>query len=163
MQLALFYLLLLVLQGFLAALIAPLPAPDLFLVAVLTLLWRIQPWQLVLVAYGIGLLQDVVGHGALGMHGLGLAGGVLLASLVRAQLNHAGFFERLLVILSGLAGKWLVFSALLVWLSGSVSPLAEVLRIAPVEAVLTLIVGAWLLPYAETLMERTALLRKELL
>lgn len=163
MQLALFYLLLLVLQGFLAALIAPLPAPDLFLIAVLTLLWRIQPWQLVLVAYGVGLLQDLVGHGTLGMHGLGLAGGVLLASLVRAQLNQARFFERLLVILSGLLGKWLVFSALLVWLSGSVNPLSEVFRVAPVETALTVILGLWLLPYAETLMERTTLLRKELL
>jgi rod shape-determining protein MreD len=163
MQLALYYLLLLVLQGFLAALIAPLPAPDLFLIAVLTLLWRIQPWQLVLVAYGVGLLQDLVGHGTLGMHGLGLAGGVLLASLVRAQLNQARFFERLLVILSGLLGKWLVFSALLMWLSGSVNPLTEVFRVAPAETVFTVILGLWLLPYAETLMERTTLLRKELL
>ena len=60
MRLVLFYLVLLVPQGFLSALLAPVPAPDLFLLAALTLLWRVQPWQLVLVAYGIGILQDML-------------------------------------------------------------------------------------------------------
>jgi len=67
MRLLLFYLVLVIAQGFLAALMTPLPTPDLFMIAVLTLLWRIQPWQLVLLAYAVGLLQDLMGAGVLGV------------------------------------------------------------------------------------------------
>src|SRR5690606_194101 len=98
MRLVLFYLVLLVSQGFLSALLAPVPAPDLFLLAALTLLWRVQPWQLVLVAYVIGILQDVIGQGVLGMHAMALAGGALAATFVRAQLTNSGALERLLVV-----------------------------------------------------------------
>ena len=90
MRLALFYLVLVVAQGFLGALMAPLPPPDLFLIGVLTLLYRLPAWQLVLLGYGAGLVQDLVGHGALGVHALGLAGAALVASTVRLQLSQAG-------------------------------------------------------------------------
>jgi rod shape-determining protein MreD len=163
MRLAIFYILLIVFQGLLAALFAPLPPPDLFLLAVLTLLWRLPPWQLVLVAYGVGLVQDMIGFGTLGLHGLGLAGAVLAASFVRAQFNQADLLERLLVIASALLGKWLVFTFMLLWLSGGGEPFGQVLRVMPLEALFTLVVGLWLLPYAEILMERSRILQKELL
>ena len=163
MRLAIFYILLIVFQGLLAALFAPLPPPDLFLLAVLTLLWRLPPWQLVLVAYGVGLVQDMIGFGTLGLHGLGLAGAVLVASFVRAQFNQADLLERLLVIASALLGKWLVFTFLLLWLSGSAEPFSQVARVMPLESLFTLVVGLWLLPYAEILMERSRVLQKELL
>lgn len=163
MRLIVFYLLLIAMQGFLATLIAPLPAPDLFLLGVLTLLWRLPPWQLVLIAYGVGVLQDVMGFGLIGMHGLGLAGAVLLASIVRAQLSQLGLLERALIIFSALVGKWLVFAGLLLWLSGSDNLLVELARVAPLEIVFTVVVGLWLLPFATLMMERSSVLRKELL
>jgi rod shape-determining protein MreD len=85
---------------------------------VLTLLYRLPAWQLVLVGYGAGLLQDVIGHGALGVHALGLAGAALVATTVRAQLSQQGFLERSLAVFAAVAGKWAVIAVLLVWLSG---------------------------------------------
>ena len=136
MRLALLYALLLALQGFLGALMAPLSPPDLFLLGVLTLLWRVPAAPLVAIGYGVGLLQDLVGYGALGVHALGLAGGTLLASFVRAQVSQAGVLERFLVLVAALLGKWLVLTALLFWLGGA-DPLAEALRVAPLEAAFT--------------------------
>jgi len=163
MRLLLFYLVLVVAQGFLAALMTPIPTPDLFMIAVLTLLWRIQPWQLVLVAYGVGLLQDVMGAGVLGIHAFALAGAALAASIVRAQLTQSGLFERTLVILSAEAGKWIVLAPLLLWLSGSTESLVRVAAVASVEAVLTVGAGLLLLPWGAALLQRSRLLRKELL
>ncbi len=163
MRLVVFYLLLLVAQGLLAVLIAPIPAPDFFLLAVITLLWRLSPWQLVLIGYGVGLLQDVMGFGVLGVHALALSGGILLASVVRAQLSQAGVLERFLAVLAALLGKWLVITGLLFWLTSSSDPITEVMRVAPPEVALTLILSIWILPWAEALFERSSLLRKELL
>lgn len=163
MRLALFYLVLLSIQGFLAALLSPLPGPDLFLIAVLTLLWRLPPWQLVAAAYGVGLLQDIVGSGDLGLHAIGLAAAALIASSVRAQLSQSGLFERMLIVLAALAGKWVVTALLLVWLSGSAESLPGTAAVFAVETVFTLVAAALLLPWADALIERTSLLRKELL
>ncbi len=163
MRLALFYVILLAAQGFLGALLGPLPGPDLFLIAVLTLLWRLPPWQLVLAAYGVGLLQDIVGSGDLGLHAIGLAAAVLAASSIRAQLSQSGFFERMLIVLAAMAGKWVVVALLLVWLSGSPESLLGTAAVFAVETTFTVLAAALLLPWAEALIQRTALLRKELL
>lgn len=163
MRLLLFYLVLIVAQGFLAALMRPVPTPDLFMIAVLTLLWRIRPWQLVLAAYGVGLLQDLMGAGVLGIHAFALAGAALAASIVRAQLTQSGLFERALIILSAEAGKWLVLTPLLLWLSGSAESLTRVGAVAAVESVLTVAAGLLLLPWGAALLERSRLLRRELL
>ncbi len=163
MRLVFFYLVLVVAQGFLSALLAPVPAPDLFLIAVLTLLWRIQPWQLVLVAYGVGLLQDIMGSGVLGMHALALAAAALVASVVRAQLTQSGLFERMLVVLAAVAAKWVVVGALLAWLSGAPEPLIRTVAVASIDAALTVAAGVVLLPWGAALLERSKILRKELL
>lgn len=163
MRLVIFYLLLLVTQGLLTTLLAPLPAPDLFLLALITLLWRVVPWQLVLIGYAIGLMQDVIGYGDLGVHALGLAGAALAALVVRTQLSQSGFFERLLAVFVALLGKWLILYPLVWWLTGTPLVWWDVIRVAPVEIIFTLLVSIWLLPWADALMERTALLRKELL
>jgi rod shape-determining protein MreD len=163
MRLLLFYLVLLVAQGFLSAVLGSWPAPDLFLIAVLTLLRRLRPWQLVAVAYGVGLLQDAIGHGELGLHAFGLAGGALLAALVRAQLSQQGVLERLVVILAGEAGKWLAVGGLLLWLSASPEALLRSLPVTALETVFTVLVGLWLLSVAERLVKRRSVMRKELL
>lgn len=163
MRLLLFYLVLVTVQGFLSALLAPLPPPDLFFVAVLTLLWRLPPWQLVAVAYGVGLLQDVFGHGVLGVHAMALATGALVAAGARAQLTGAGLFERLLVVSIGMAGKWAVMLVMLAWLSGGGVLWEDTAAIAVIETLFTVAAAMVLLPWAEALIERTAALRKGLL
>lgn len=163
MRLAIFYLFLFFMQSFWGAFLAPFPAPDLFLIAVLTLAWRIQPWQLILAAYGVGLFQDIAGNGFLGLHAFGLAGGAMAALLVRSQLSQTSFFEQSLAVLASVAGKWLAVMPLLIWQSGSWYILRGGLAVFPVEALFTMLFALWLLPWSSALMERTQLLRKELL
>jgi rod shape-determining protein MreD len=153
----LFYLTLLLAQGVLAVLIAPLPAPDLFLLAVMTLMGRLRPWQLVLVAYGVGLVQDVMGHGVLGVHALGLAGAFLAATFVRAQISQVGVAERLVLVAAALAGKWLLFALMLLWLNESASILAAFWAVALPEFLLTLMLSPFILQIADALVKRPTL------
>ena len=162
-RLLLFYLLLLILQGALTVLLAPWPTPDLFLLAMLTTLWRLPAWQLVVLGYGVGLLQDVMGHGALGFHALGLAGAALVASLARSLISHGGLLERLLIVGFAQIAKWLVFLILLWWLHEPGDVVGILTRIALPETVLTLLAAVWLLPWGEALVAKSSLFRKELL
>jgi len=163
LRLLLFYIVLVLSQGFLSALLAPLPPPDLFLIGVLTLLYRLPAWQLVLVGYGFGMLQDVIGHGALGVHAIGLAAAALVATTVRAQLSQQGFLERSLAVLAAVAGKWLVMLVLLVWLSGGVTDLASAAAVAALDMAFTVVAAAFVLPWGFALLARTRLLQRELL
>jgi rod shape-determining protein MreD len=162
-RLALFYLFLLAAQGFLGALLAPLAAPDLFLLAVVALLWRLPPYQLVLLGYGIGLLQDVIGHGQLGVHAFGLAGAAMGAVLVRSQLKSGEILSRMLVVLTALLCKWLVMIPLLVWLSGTLDSLVLVPEVVLVEIIFTFLASFLIIPWADGLLERSLLMREEAL
>jgi rod shape-determining protein MreD len=159
-RLFLFYFLLLLIQGFLAALLAPWPAPDLFLLAMLTLIWRLQAWQLVLAGYGIGLLQDVIGHGEWGIHAFGLAGAAMVCSLLRAQLSQRGLFTRSLLFLAAFVGKWLAITPLVMWQTGTVGSLEGILRVIPTELFFTLMASLIVIPWGDALMERTLLVRR---
>ncbi|HLR46597.1 MAG TPA: hypothetical protein VK092_05505 [Deinococcales bacterium] len=163
MRLAAFYILLLVFQGLLSSVLAPLPAPDLFLIAVLTLLPRLAPWQLVLAAYGIGLLQDLSGHGTPGLHALALAGGAMAATAISNVLSQSGFAERILTLVAGLAGKWFVMAGLLVWLTGEWSSLGSLPATVLFDSVFTLAAGAWLLGLAAGLQPGGRSLNREVL
>ena len=105
-----------------------------------------QPWQLVLVAYGIGILQDVIGQGVLGMHAMALAGGGLAATFVRAQLTNSGALERLLVVFVAVVGKWAVMALLLAWLVGGPYSVDRLGAVAAVEGALTVLAGLAVLP-----------------
>jgi rod shape-determining protein MreD len=163
MRLALFYLLLLLAQGLFSALLSPWPPPDLFFVAVLTLLRRLPAWQLVLAAYGIGLFQDVLGHGVLGLHAFGLAAASVAALLVRAQLTQSGLFERMALVAVGLCGKWFAVTASMVWITGTFDVLNSALRVVPFDIGFTLGLSVWLLPLADALFRRASVMRKELM
>ncbi|MGL4611854.1 MAG: rod shape-determining protein MreD [Trueperaceae bacterium] len=159
-RLFVFYFLLLVIQGFLGALLAPWPAPDLFLLALMTLMWRLQAWQLVLAGYGIGLFQDLIGHGEWGIHAFGLAGAAMVTSLLRAQLSQRGLLTRSLLFAAAFLGKWLAITPFVLWQTGTVSSLESILEVMPTEFFLTLLASLIVLPWGDALMERTLLVRR---
>jgi rod shape-determining protein MreD len=161
-RLAIFYLLLFLIQGFLGTLLLPLPAPDLFLLAIMSLLWRVLPWQLVLIAYGVGLLQDAVGHGNWGTHAFGLASAAMTALFLRAQLSQKGFFSRLLLVFAAFIGKWVAIIPLLMWQTGTVSIGQNVGWVMLIEGIFTLVCSILVIPWGEALMERTLLKRNPL-
>lgn len=163
MRLAAFYLLLLAGQGFLSAVSGTLPAPDLFLVALLTWMGRMPAWGLVIAGYGVGLVQDLVGFGPLGMHAIALAGAALTASALRAQLTGTGALERLLTVFAASVGKWLVAVALLVWLAERPAEPLTLVAVAVTETIVTVAVAAAVLPWSDRLLNRSRVLRKELL
>jgi rod shape-determining protein MreD len=160
MRLFVFYFVLLLIQGFVGTLLAPWPAPDLFLLAMMTLIWRFQSWQLVLVGYGIGLLQDVIGHGEWGVHAFGLAGAAMTASLLRAQLSQKGLFTRSVLLLAAFVGKWLAITPLVMWQTGTTSSIEGILQVIPIELFFTLLASLIIVPWGDALMERTLLVRR---
>jgi rod shape-determining protein MreD len=118
-------LLLLVLQGILTPLLEPYPAPDLVLLAALLSLERLRLGRAVLLAYGLGMLQDLTGSGVLGFHALGLAGGVFCAGWVTTRGNGT-WGARALALVAATLGKWLVLTLLLGYL-GDLPPLPSIL------------------------------------
>lgn len=157
MQLSLI-LLFFVLQGFLAPLLSPWPPPDLLLLAALLPLGRRPLWQVVGLAYLLGLAQDVAGGGVMGLHALALAAGVFVAGVVLPsglELSRAGLGWQLPALLGALAGKWAVLTLLLGYL-GQRAPVAEVLRVGPLEALLSVAFLCLLSPLLGRVSRRSA-------
>lgn len=161
-QLLIFYFLLLALQGVMSALFTVVPSPDLFLIAAVSVLWHLRPWNAVLFAFFIGLVQDLVGYGNLGFHAIGLAASVLVASIVATQIRQSGLFERLVVVLVAVASKWIVFFCLVSWIYNR-NAVLEILSVAPLEALFTVILSLIILPIVDGLMKRNGILRREFL
>lgn len=113
------WLALLALQSALSRLPAPLAPPDLLLLLALALALRLRPLPALLAGYGLGLLQDAVGHGLLGVQALGTAAGVLALLLLRSFVpldteRRRGQYGAAAL---GLLGQWLAFAALGLWLT----------------------------------------------
>lgn len=147
MQLS-FILLFFVLQGLLAPLLSPWPPPDLLLLAALLPLGRRPLPQVVGFAYLLGLAQDAAGGGVMGLHALALAAGVFVAGVALPpglELSRAGLGWLLPALLGALTGKWVVLALLLGYL-GQSAPLTEVLRVGPLEALVTAAVLCLLSP-----------------
>lgn len=106
-----YFVLLIVAQGFLGRLLEPLriAPPDLFLLTGAALAWRWRPVGALLGAYVVGLLQDVLGSGVLGLHAAGLAGAALLVLAVRRWLPGGGWRRLVLTVAAALLGQWLTF------------------------------------------------------
>lgn len=162
LQLCIFYILLLAIQGVLSALFTTIPSPDLFLIAAVSVLWHFRPWKTIVFAFFIGLIQDLVGYGNIGFHALGLTTAVVIAAIVATQIRQSGIFERLIVVAVALAAKWLVFFAIVSWLYNR-NALIEILRVAPLEALFTIAFSLIILPIVDNLMKRNGILRKEFL
>lgn len=105
-------------QGLLSRLAdsAGLAAPDLFLLTAVALAWRMAPAWALVAAYGVGLGQDLLGGGVLGLHAAGLAGAVLLVLLIRRYVADSGPLQVVLSVVGAVVGEWLTFGLLAYWL-----------------------------------------------
>lgn len=138
----LFLLLIVGLQGALYRLLPSVVSPpDLFLLTAVALAWRLRPVPALLAAYAVGLLQDVLGHGLIGFHAAGAAGGVLLLLGVQRFIQGGGAFQTLLAVVTATAGQWLAFLILTYWLRSGLVTVSSLATVLPVSLVGTLLLA----------------------
>ncbi|MEF2277669.1 Rod shape-determining protein MreD [Deinococcus sp. YIM 134068] len=137
----LYALLLVVVQGALSRLLdgSPVPPPNLFLLTAVALVWRFSPVAALLGAYGVGLAQDILGGGVLGLHAAGVAGGVLLVLTVRRLVAGAGAVQAVVTVLAATVGQWLAFLFLTYWLRSDLVTLDTLIRTVPLAFLTTLL------------------------
>jgi rod shape-determining protein MreD len=143
-----FILVVLGIQGALGVLL-PLTVspPDLFLLTALAITSRLSPLWTIGVGYGMGLLQDVLGAGAMGFHAAGIMAGVAVAGFVRRGLSSENNVNHALGVLVAVIAKWLVFILLGYWTRLSAMNFETLLfRFVP-ELVTTLICGPFLFAF----------------
>jgi rod shape-determining protein MreD len=136
----LFFLVILAIQGPLRYLLPPgFGPPDLFLLASLVLAARVKPVWGLLAAYGLGLVQDLVGHGLLGLHAIGLAGAVLLYYGLQRWLGRHTLLQETLGLLAALLGQWGSYLIVAAWLRDGLITPHTLVTIFPLEVLATLI------------------------
>lgn len=138
MRILLYLLLLIGLQGALARLLPTgISSPDLFLLTAVALAFRLRPLPALLSAYGIGLVQDVLGQGLLGFHAAGVAGGVLLLLGVRKFLSDSGVLQTFVTVGVAILGQWLAFLILTYWLRSGIVTVSSLTTVLPVVLLTT--------------------------
>ena len=146
-RLTLYFLFLIAFQGAVSALLpANLGGPDLFLLTAVALALRLGPVPSLLVAYALGLVQDVLGHGYFGLHAAGLAGGVLLIHSLRGLLMSSPILREGLGLGLAIVGQWLSFLVLTYWLRDGLVTVSSLTGVLPLEALLTFVAYAALRP-----------------
>jgi rod shape-determining protein MreD len=121
--------------------------PDLFLLTALAVTSRLSPLWTIAAGYGMGLLQDVLGAGALGFHAAGIMAGAAVAGFVRRGLSSENNINHALGVLVAVIAKWLVFILLGYWTRLSAMTVETLLlRFVP-ELVATLICGPFLFAF----------------
>lgn len=138
-----YFVLLIIAQGFFTRLLAPLglAPPDLFLLTGAALAWRWRPIGALLGAFGVGLLQDILGAGVLGLHAAGLAGAALLVLAVRRWLPGGGWRRLVLTVAAALIGQWLTFMILTYGARTNLVTLDSLLRLVPATFLTTFLFG----------------------
>ena len=142
----LYFVLLIGLQGALSSLLTRVGVtpPDLFLLTGVAFALRLRSLPALLAGYGVGLLQDVLGHGLLGLHAAGVAGGVLVLVGLRRFITDSGVFQSILTVISAILGQWAAFLILTYWLRGGLVTVDALIHVLPWQAGLTLLVyPAW--------------------
>lgn len=143
----LYFLILIALQGAIGALLpSSLGGPDLFLLTAVALALRLGPVPSLLLAYLLGLVQDVLGHGYFGLHAVGLAGGVLLIHGLRGLLMPSPLLREGMGLGMAILGQWLSFLVLTYWLRDGLVTVSSLTGVLPLEALLTLVAYALLRP-----------------
>ncbi len=135
-----------VLQGFVSGLLGDdLTPPDLIYLATLLLVASVSPYVGLPLAFGLGILQDLLSAGYPGLHGVGL----LFAAYAYyrlARLVHWNELAGQVVILGGsFVAKWAGMLLVAFWLRlGNFNPLTLWTIILP-EMLLTLLIAPFVL------------------
>lgn len=149
MRILLYLLLIVGVQGALTRLLpAYVSPPDLFLLTAVALALRLRPFPALLLAYAIGLFQDLLGNGLLGLHAAGVAGGVLLLLGLRKFLSDRGLLQMVVTVVTAVAGQWLTFLILTYWLRDNLVTVNTLSRVLPSVLILTLLAAPLLERFA---------------
>jgi rod shape-determining protein MreD len=149
MRPVLFVLLIIGLQGALAVLLPfTFPPPDLFLLAALAVGARLSPPLALGVAYGIGLLQDVLGAGLIGFHGAGIAAGAAAAIVLRRLFSAETSFTAALAVLVAEWAKWLSFIALNYWTRQQLITASSLSLVMAPEIIATMLLAPFVFAFA---------------
>ena len=142
LRIIVYFVLLIGLQGALSSLLtrAGITPPNLFLLTGAACALRLRSVPALLAGYAVGLLQDVLGHGLLGLHAAGIAGGVLILIGLRRFITDSGVFQSILTVVSAILGQWAAFLILTYWLRGGLVTVDALEKVLPWELVLTLLV-----------------------
>ncbi|MGC8875830.1 rod shape-determining protein MreD [Thermus sp.] len=98
-------------------------APDLFLVLALWYAAR-RPFYLGLpAAFSLGLLQDLLGYGLLGLHAVGLTLATYAFYAAGRRLSPEGYLPRLFAFFWAFLAKWLGYFLVAYWLRLDLPPL----------------------------------------
>ncbi|GGJ63877.1 Rod shape-determining protein MreD [Deinococcus aquiradiocola] len=137
-----YFVLLIGLQGAVTSLLTRVGVtpPDLFLLTGVAYALRLRALPAVLAGYGVGLLQDVLGHGLLGLHAAGVGAGVLVLVGLRRFITDSGVFQSILTVVGAILGQWAAFLILTYWLRGGLVTVDSLVHVLPWELGLTLLV-----------------------
>ncbi|MDV6374653.1 rod shape-determining protein MreD [Deinococcus arenicola] len=116
-------------------------APDLFLLTAVALAWRLPPAQALLAAYGVGLGQDLLGGGVLGLHAAGLAGAALWVVIFRRSISDSGPLQNVVAVTGAVIGQWLTFGVLAYWLKSDLISVRLLAGTVPVLLLGTLLLS----------------------
>lgn len=114
-------------------------APDLFLLLALLLALRLPPLYGLLLAYGIGLGQDILGHGFLGLHAAGLGAAALLFYGWRQLLGGNNLWQVGLQTVASIVGQWLAFAIITYWLRNDLVTIDTLRTVFPLQLFATLL------------------------
>ena len=143
MRVLLYFLILIGVQGALSRLLpVAVTPPDLFLLTGVALALRWRPWLAVLGAFGVGLVQDVLGHGALGFHAAGVAGGALLVLGLRKYVSDGGLLQVVVTVLTAVLGQWAAFLIISYWLRNDLVTVPSLSNVLPIMLAGTLLLAA---------------------
>lgn len=143
MRALLYFLVLIGVQGALSRLLpAAITPPDLFLLTGVALALRWRPTLAVAGGYGVGLIQDVLGHGALGFHAAGVAAGCLLVLGLREFVADTGLLQVVVTVLAAVAGQWAAYLVLSYWLRNDLVTVASLTGVLPIMLAGTLLLAA---------------------
>lgn len=138
------------LQGLFSGLLPDfLAPPDLMFLLALGLVAPLPPMGGLLIAFGIGLLQDLLSAGFLGLHALGLLLAAYLFHWLTRVLRWEEPLGRTVVLLGCFAAKWLGYLVVSYWLRSEPFGVQAVLGIFVSELALTLVVAGYFLQLAE--------------
>lgn len=128
-----------------------LPPPDLMFLLALALAATLNPFAGLVAAFGVGLLQDLLSAGFLGLHGVGLLCAVYVFERLSLTFRWDEPLGRVTVLLGCFAAKWLGYLVVSYWLRAEPFGVGAVVGVLLPELALTLLLAPLFLRLAEWL------------